>query len=268
MSAAFLEEHLRALRLPTILAQYKRLAQGSEERIAYLADLAALETAKRHENGVQRRIVTARFPVIKTVESFDFTLQPNFPRQRFTELLDSTFIDTQRNVIFIGPTGVGKTHLLSAIGMAACTNGYRVLFTTAAELLMSLIAAKREERLKQRLAAIDRVDFLIIDELGYIPFEREATNLLFQVISNRYERGSLGITTNLAFPDWTQVFPDATAASAVVDRLVHHAVIFELTGESHRLRSRKKTAGEGPSPRRRQNTPQRGQIESAAKGSI
>jgi DNA replication protein DnaC len=242
MSAPFIEEHLRALRLPTILAQYKRLAQGDQERITYLGELAALENAKRQENGVRRRIFSAKFPVIKTVESFDFSLQPNLPRQRFAELLDSTFIEQQRNVIFIGPTGVGKTHLLSAIGVAACTNGYRVHFTTAAELLMSLIAAKQEERLKSRLAAINRLDFLIIDELGYIPFEREATNLLFQVISNRYERGSLGITTNLAFPDWTQVFPDATAASAVVDRLIHHAAIFELSGESYRLRSRKKPA--------------------------
>lgn len=240
MTVPFIEEHLRALRLPTMLDQYKRLAQGKEERVNYLGELAGLELAKRHENGVRKRIVAARFPVIKTVESFDFALQPELPRRQFSELLDCTFIDKRQNVIFIGSTGVGKTHLLSAIGIAACTNGYRVLFSTAAELLMSLIAAKREGRLKQRLNAIERYAFVIIDELGYIPFEREATDLLFQVISNRYERGSVGITTNLAFPDWTQVFPDDMAASAVVDRLVHHAVIFELTGESHRLRSRKK----------------------------
>jgi DNA replication protein DnaC len=238
--APFLEEHLRALRLPTMLDQYKRLAQGNDDRIGYLGELAGLELAKRHENGVRKRIVSARFPVIKTVESFDFSEHADLPKRKFTELLDSTFIDHYQNVIFIGPTGVGKSHLLSAIGIAACTNGYRVLFTTAAELLMSLIAAKREDRLKQRLAALDRYAFIIIDELGYIPFEREATNLLFQVISQRYERGSVGITTNLAFPDWTQVFADDMAASAVVDRLVHHAVIFELKGESHRLRSRKK----------------------------
>jgi DNA replication protein DnaC len=225
-----------------MLSQYKRLAQGKDERITYLGDLAALEVEKRHENGVRKRIVTAKFPVIKTVESFDFSRQPALPRRQFSELLESQFIEQRQNVIFIGPTGVGKTHLLSAIGVAACTNGHRVLFTTAAELLMSLISAKREDRLKQRLAAIDRYELVIIDELGYIPFEREATNLLYQVISRRYERGSLGITTNLAFPDWTQVFPDDTAASAVVDRLVHHAVIFELTGDSYRLRSRKKGA--------------------------
>jgi DNA replication protein DnaC len=240
VTVPFIEEHLRALRLPTMLDQYKRLAQGKTDRVSYLGELAGLELAKRHENGVRKRIAAAKFPVIKTVESFDFSLQPELPNRRFSELLDSTFIDKRQNVIFIGPTGVGKTHLLSVIGIAACTNGYRVLFTTAAELLMSLIAAKREDRLKQKLAAIDRYAFVAIDELGYIPFEREATNLLFQVISNRYERGSIGITTNLAFPDWIQVFPDDMAASAVVDRLVHHAVIFELTGESHRLRSRKK----------------------------
>src|ERR1035441_1419114 len=219
MSVPFIEEHLRALRLPTMLQNYKRLAQGDDTRITYLGELSSLEVNKRHENGVRSRIVAAKFPVIKTMESFDFSLQPELPRRKLSELLDRKFIEEKRNVIFIGKTGVGKT------------------------LLMSLIAAKRADRLKQRLRTLERCDFLAIDELGYIPFEREATDLLFQVISNRYERGSIGITTNLAFPDWTQVFPDAMAASAVVDRLIHHGVIFELTGESHRLRSRKKASG-------------------------
>jgi DNA replication protein DnaC len=243
MSVPFIEEHLRALRLPTMLQNYKRLAQGDDKRITYLGELSSLEVNKRLENGVRSRIAAAKFPVIKTMESFDFSLQPELPRRKLNELLDRKFIEEKRNVIFIGKTGVGKTHLLSVIGINACTNGYRVLFTTAAELLMSLIVAKRADRLKQRLTTLERCDFLAIDELGYIPFEREATDLLFQVISNRYERGSIGITTNLAFPDWTQVFPDAMAASAVVDRLIHHGVIFELTGESHRLRSRKKASG-------------------------
>jgi DNA replication protein DnaC len=243
MSAPFLDEHLRSLRLPTMLEHYKRLAQGDKTRIAYLDELSCLEVSKRHENGVRNRILAAKFPVIKTIESFDFSLQPELPRNKLLELLDAKFINDKRSVIFIGPTGVGKTHLLSTIGVAACTNGFRVLFTTAAELLMALIAAKREDRLKQRLSALERYDFLIIDELGYIPFEREATDLLFQVIANRYERSSIGVTTNLAFPDWTQIFSDTMAASAIVDRLVHHGVIFELTGESHRLRSRKKAGG-------------------------
>jgi DNA replication protein DnaC len=240
MSAPFLEEHLRILHLPTVLQNYKRLAKGDDARINYLGELSSLEVSKRHENGVRAKILAAKFPVIKTMESFDFTLQPELPRRKLTELLDCKFIDEKRNVVFIGTTGVGKTHLLTAIGVTACTNGYRVLFTTAAELLMSLIAAKRDDRLDVRLKAIERYHFLIIDELGYIPFEREATDLLFQVISSRYERGSIGITTNLAFPNWTEIFPDAMAASAIVDRLIHHGVIFELSGESHRLRSRKK----------------------------
>jgi DNA replication protein DnaC len=246
LSIHFLEDHLRSLRLPTMLENYKRLAQGDEVRTAYLADLASMEVEKRHENGVRARISAAKFPVIKTVEAFDFSLHPEFPKRKFIELLEMKFIEEKRNVLFIGPTGVGKTHLVSALGVAACTKNYRVLFTTAAELLMSLIDAKREDRLKQRLTSIERYNFVIIDELGYIPFEREATDMLFQVVSSRYERGSIGITTNLAFPDWTQVFPDKTAASAVVDRLVHHGVIFELTGQSHRLRSRKKAGASSP----------------------
>jgi len=195
VNTPLLDEHLRSLRLPTMLANYKRISGGSDARVSYLGELAALEVSKRHENGVRARIVAAKFPVIKTIEAFDFSLQPKLPKTKILELFDCNFIEQHQNFVFIGPTGVGKTHLLSAIGVAACAHGYRVLFSTAAELLMSLITAKREDRLRQRLTAIDRYDILLIDELGYIPFEREATDLLFQVISRRYERKSLGITT-------------------------------------------------------------------------
>lgn len=236
-----LDEHLRALRLPAILASYQRVADNDAEKIGFLHKLAAIEVDKRHENGVRARIAAAHFPVVKTMEAFDFSLQPQIPKIKLLELLDGRFVEEKRNLILIGPTGVGKTHALTAIGLAACTAGYRVLFTTAAELCMSLIAAKREDRLKQRLASYERYHLLLIDELGYIPFEREATDLLFQVISRRYERTSIGLTSNLAFMDWTQVFPDPMAASAVVDRLVHHGMVFEFTGESHRLRTRQST---------------------------
>jgi len=128
-----------------------------------------METAKHRENGNRSRIAAARFPVIKTIESFDFSLQPDLPKRKLLDLVTSAFIEQRRNAVFIGTTGIGKTHLASALGVWACTNGFRTAFTTAADLLMSLIAAKRADRLKQRLTTIERYDLLIIDELGYIP---------------------------------------------------------------------------------------------------
>jgi DNA replication protein DnaC len=196
-----LEMHLRSLRLPTMLANSRRLAGEVADPMTYLTQLASLEVDKRHENGVRARVAAAHFPVIKTIQSFDFSLQPQLPKAKVLELFDCTFIDRRRNLICIGPPGTGKTHTLLAIGLAACTRGYRTLFVTAAELLMSLIAAKRDNLLDRKLRSLDRYDIVLIDELGYIPFEREATDLLFQIISQRYERSSIAITTNLAFSD-------------------------------------------------------------------
>jgi len=242
-----LELHLRSLKLPAMLANFRRVAGEVADPVDYLTQLAALEVSKRHENGVRARIGAAHFPVIKTIESFDFSLQPQLPKAKFLELFDCTFVEQHRNVICIGPPGTGKTHCLLALGLAACTRGYRVLFLTAAELLMGLIAAKHEGQLDRKLRALERQDLLLIDELGYIPFEREATDLLFQVISRRYERQSVAISTNLAFTDWTNIFPDPMAATAVIDRLVHHGSVFEFAGESQRLKTRRrgKTANGG-----------------------
>ncbi len=210
---SLLDEHLRLLRLPTMLANYERLAKHDADKVMYLEELALMESAKRRENGTRSRIAAARFPVIKTIEGFDFSLQPELPKTKVLDLFRAEFIEQARNAVFIGPTGVGKTHLACALGVWACTNGFRTAFTTAADLLMSLVSAKRADRLRQRLTIIERYDLLIIDELGYIPFEREATDLLYQVIAARYERGSLVITTNLSFPEWGHVFPDAMAAT-------------------------------------------------------
>ncbi|MGH7756078.1 MAG: IS21-like element helper ATPase IstB, partial [Vulcanimicrobiaceae bacterium] len=234
MSNALLEHHLRTLRLPTMLGNYRRLLGEHSEPLPYLADLASLEAAKRQENGVKTRIVAARFPTIKTIEAFDFTLQPQLPKAKLLEHFDGTFIEQHRNLVFCGPPGTGKSHCLVALGIAACTRGFRVRFSTAAELLMMLIEAKRAGDLQRRLRAFERVELLLIDELGYIPFEREATDLLFNVISARYERASIALTTNLAFEQWTQIFPDEMAAAAVIDRLVHHGTVFQFAGQSHR----------------------------------
>lgn len=237
-----LDAHLRILKLPTVRANYRRLAERGADPVSYLGDLMSLEVSRRHENVVNARIAAAHFPSLKTFDAFDFTAQPHIAKLKILEFADAQFIDERRNVIFYGPPGTGKTHCLIALGVAACMHGYRTLFTTAAGLLTSLIDAKRDGTLTRKLRALERYRLLLIDELGYIPFEREATDLLFQVISQRYESGSIALTTNLAFEQWTQVFPDAMTASAVIDRLIHHGSVFEFTGTSHRLRTRGGTA--------------------------
>jgi DNA replication protein DnaC len=242
IEAPLLEMQLRSLHLPTVLTNYRRLLGEHAEPLPYLSDLISREAAKRQENGVRARIAAAHFPTIKTIESFDFTLQPELPKAKLLEHFDGAFVEMRRNLIFSGPPGVGKSHILSALGLAMCTRGYRVLFTTAAALLMKLIAAKRTTTLERQYRTLDRIDVLLIDELGYVPFEREATDLLFQLISQRYERKSIALTTNLPFENWTQVFPDEMTATAVIDRLVHHGAVFAFTGQSHRLRSRGKSA--------------------------
>ncbi len=234
-----LEHHLRTLRLPSFLAHYRRLLALHQDPLPYLNDLVGLEVNKRHENGIRNRIAAGHFPTLKTIEAFDFSLQPQLPKAKLLEHFDGEFIRQHRNVIFYGPPGTGKTHCLIALGTAACMRGDRVRFTTAAELLMSLIEAKRNGVLERKFQWLERFDLLLVDELGYIPFEREQTDLLFNVISARYERSSIAITTNLAFEQWTQIFPDAMAASAVIDRLIHHGTVLQFGGESHRLRSRK-----------------------------
>jgi DNA replication protein DnaC len=238
MNTALIEEYLKMLKLPGALAHYRRLAEVAKHPIAYLGEVLAAEIERRHENGIKQRIAAAHLPTIKTLESFDFTLQQNVPKTKLLALADGTFIRERRNEVFYGPPGTGKTHCLIAISFAACTLGYRTLFTTAAGLLTSLLDAKRNGTLARKLQSLDRFALLAIDELGYIPFEREATDLLFHVISQRYERASIAITTNLAFEQWTQIFPDAMAARAVIDRLIHHGSVFEFAGESQRLKGR------------------------------
>ncbi|HEV2261596.1 MAG TPA: ATP-binding protein, partial [Candidatus Rubrimentiphilum sp.] len=162
-----LEMHLRSLHLPAILANYRRLLAEHADPATYLENLIALEVSKRQENGVRAKIAAAHFPTIKTIEAFDFTLQPALPKAKLLEHFDAAFVDTHRNLIFSGPPGVGKTHLLNALGFAACTHGRRVLFTTAAALLMKLIDAKRNGTLERQYKKLDRIDLLLIDELGY-----------------------------------------------------------------------------------------------------
>lgn len=239
-----LEMHLHALRLSAMLANYRRLLGEHHEPLSYLSDLLALEVTKRQENGVRARIAAAHFPTLKTIEAFDFSLQPELPKAKILEYFEGNFIEQHRNLILSGPPGVGKTHILTSLGVSLCMRGYRTLFVTAAGLLMKLIDAKRNGSLERLYRSLDRIDVLLVDELGYIPFEREATDLLFQVVSSRYERRSICLTTNLPFEKWTQIFPDEMTATAVIDRLVHHGSVFVFSGQSHRLRTRGKAGKE------------------------
>jgi len=231
---------LRELRLPSVAAQWERLAATASKKRQpypdYLADLVHLELTDRTERRVQRRIKEARFPALKTLDGFDFEAQPGLDRDRVLELARGGFVKEHSNVILIGEVGTGKTHLATALAMAACQRGHRTLFTTSAGLCTALVEAKAEDRLSRKMAQLARFDLVVLDELGYVPFDRVGADLLFGFIARVYEQRSLIVTTNLPFSRWNEVFLDATAAAAVIDRIAHHAAILRTEGESYRLR--------------------------------
>jgi DNA replication protein DnaC len=200
----------------------------------------SLEVSKRRERRIQRRTKDAKFPLLKTLDGFDFSKQPKLDQSDVLELFDGAFVEEARNVVLMGPVGTGKTHLAIALGIACCQQERRVRFTTAAELTNMLVEAKKEGRLGRKLEQLARFDLVVLDELGYVPFDKESANLLFSFITKVYERRSLVVTTNLPFSRWTEVFGDATAAAAVIDRIVHHSSVFKTEGGSYRLQAAKK----------------------------
>ncbi len=231
---------LRTLKLPTIASEWRARADtATSQRVShaqYLADLVSLEVTGRRERRIQRRIQDARFPFLKTLDAFDFTAQAELDRDGILDLFRCGFVETHQNAVFIGPVGTGKTHLLIALGIACCQHDYRVRYVTAAELTNALVEAKKEGRLSRRLDYFARFHVVCLDELGYVPFDKEGADLLFGFITRVYERRSLIVTTNLPFAKWSKVFLDATAAAAVIDRVVHHASIHKTSGDSYRLR--------------------------------
>ena len=228
---------LKTLCLSTIAAQWRPLAeQATRQRQApadYLAQLAHLEVTGRRERRIQRRIQDARFPMLKTLDAFSFDAQPDLGRDAVLQVFGCGFVAEAANVVLVGGVGTGKTHLAIALGMACCQHDYRVRFVTAAELVTLLVEAQQQGRLQRKLA---RFDVVILDELGYVPFDKAGADLLFGFISQRYERRSLVVTTNLPFARWSEVFLDATAAAAVIDRIVHHATVLTTAGDSYRLK--------------------------------
>jgi DNA replication protein DnaC len=240
-----LRSNLKQLRLPTIGAEFEKLAReaaaANEGYEQYLLRLTELEVAARASNAVQARIRAAGFPVVKDFDTFDFTAVPHLSKPKVLELARGEWIEQRANVCLIGSPGTGKTHLATALGLAACRQGKRVRFFTAAALVTRLEEAQKQYQLDRLLAQLDRADLLVCDELGYLSFNRAGAELLFQVFADRYERRSLLVTSNLAFGEWGQVFQGERMTAALLDRLTHRCHIFEMNSESFRFRESMKS---------------------------
>ena len=232
--------YLKQLRLSRMARDCEALAREAEQRgLGYLGYLQALlegELAQRHEQQLRLRLKAAAFPYQKRLEDFDFSLVPCLSKVRLLELAQGAFLAAHDNVLFIGPSGIGKTHLTLGLGRALCLAGYRVLFRSAVTLATELEVAHKELRLPRLLAQYRRFDLVLVDELGYLPFAKQTAELLFQFFSDRYERASVAITSNLAFAQWTQVIGLEQMTVALLDRLVHRSHVLVMEGESFRFR--------------------------------
>ena len=241
-STLLLEHHLKELRLPTFLREYRKLAaQCAAENVdhpEYLLRLAELELIDRHQRMVERRIRAARLPAVKSLDTFDYLAIPSVNKALVLELARCEYIDRRENVIAVGNSGTGKTHVALGLGLAACQRGMSVGFTTAAALVHELMEARDDRRLLNLQRQLARLRLLIIDELGFVPRSTTGAELLFKVFSQRYERGSVLVTTNLPFDEWTDVFGS--------ERLTHHVHILEMNGDSYRLKGSRQDAGPQP----------------------
>jgi len=241
MKSPILLQHLDALQLPFIKAHYadwaRQAAKASWNHVDYLSRLIEGEFQQRHQRTIERRVRTARFPVIKTLEQFRWDWPKKINRLQVQNLFRLEFLAQKANVIFLGHVSVGKSHLASALGYAACLEGHSVLFANAISVINDLAAAQKTGDLKRQLRKYLRPQCLILDEIGYLPIDQHGADLLFQVISQRYERGSILLTTNKPFKHWPSIFNnDSTITAAVLDRLLHHAETVLIEGPSYRMK--------------------------------
>lgn len=239
-SLVLLRHHLKALRLPTIGAECEKVASqaaaDNTDHLAYLLQLTELELLDREKRAAERRLKSAKFPTIKTMDTFDFAARPSVNKVLITELMRCEYVDHRENLLLVGNPGTGKSHLATALAAQACARGYRVRFFRTTELITAPIEARDERNFLRLKSTLSKLDLLVLDELGYVPASKVGAELLFDVISTAYERTSLIVTTNLPFESWTEVLGSERLTGATLDRLTHRCRIIETKGESYRLR--------------------------------
>jgi DNA replication protein DnaC len=243
MSLSHIQDNLRHLRLYRIQERLESaLEEAAKNSVSYtdfLDGILSQEVASKQEKNIVLRTALAKFPYVKTLETFDFAFQPSIDKKRIKELAECRFIPNGENVIFLGPPGVGKTHLAVALGVKAVTEGYRTYFIQAMPLIASLTKAYAENRIEERLKFYCQPKLLIVDEIGYIPIDRHGAHLFFQLVSRRYEKGALILTSNRGFSQWNEIF-GAVIATAILDRILHHSTTINIKGNSYRLREKVK----------------------------
>jgi len=256
--AVLLEYCLKKLRLPTMLREYGSMAavcqKDRSDYPTYLLRLTEGELLDREKRAAERRVKEANFPVLKTIDTFDFKAQPSINEQLVRELMRGEYIDKKENVLLIGNPGTGKTHLASALGFSACAHGRKVRFHTVTGLVTELVECREERRLQRLEKQLQRLDLIILDEFGYVPFTKTGAELLFEVVSRAYEHHSLMVTSNLPFEQWSEVFGSERLAGALLDRITHRCHILEANGESYRLRQAKKRSKHPPERKQNPNS--------------